>query len=269
MNREQSFLSGIYAKWDKAVAVIGISGLGLKIIACVIMLIDHAAMAVVQYYLNFHVGDLEFDAFRRLGNLYAGMRLVGRVAFPIFCFLLVEGFLHTKNFRKYALRLFLFGLISEPVFDLALFGQPVYMRYQNVYFTLLFGLLCIRLLQQIQERKLPYLEKAPAFVLVVLSLIALGGSMAAAWYCRTDYSFKGVLAIALMYQFRRSRILRIVLGEAPFYYEPAAFFSAIPISLYNGKRGSIKSEPVRYFFYVFYPLHLLVLYLISVGLGCR
>lgn len=130
------------------------SGSTLKIIALVSMLIDHMAAVLLPYpmmehgvyYLGF---SLEYAA-TVLGEGPAGWlyilyqimrRLLGRLAFPIYCFLLVEGFERTHSRAKYALRLFLFTIISEVPFDLAFNGRIFYTHYQNVFFTLFLGVL--------------------------------------------------------------------------------------------------------------------------------
>ncbi len=273
---------GITELRDRAVHRIGFSGTALKIIACVIMVVDHAGLAVLNPYINVNVGNMTYEKYVGLTELLANMRLIGRIAFPIFCFLLVEGFLHTRSFWKYVRNLAIFAVISEPAFDLSLFQRPVYFKYQNVYFTLLIGLLCLGLLKLLMERpeRLFYIGKrgrmeevkgkaVPEWLVFLSCIAVVSGSMAIAWFLKTDYSFKGVLVIVLMYLFRRNIALRLVLGELPLYYEPAAFFSMIPLFLYNNKRGGLKSAFFKYFFYAFYPLHLTILYLISAGLGCR
>ena len=117
-----------------------LSGTALKRIACLSMLIDHIGAAL-----------LENGLFRQNAVWQGGirldfvMRMAGRLAFPIYCFLLVEGFVHTHDFRKYALRMLGFALLSEFPFDWAFFSG-VYWGHQNVYFTLLLGLLAMKAL---------------------------------------------------------------------------------------------------------------------------
>ena len=108
----------------------GISGYWLKVIAVVSMLIDHTSAVILE-----QIPGLENPAFL--------MRIIGRAAFPIYCFLLVEGFYHTRSRAKYAGRLFLFALISEVPFDLAFSRRMWDFSSNNVFFTLLFGLLVI------------------------------------------------------------------------------------------------------------------------------
>ena len=106
----------------------GISGYWLKVIAVVSMLIDHTSAVILE-----QIPGLENPAFL--------MRIIGRLAFPIYCFLLVEGFMHTRDREKYALRLGCFAAVSEIPFDLAFNGKVLEVGYQNVFFTLLLGLL--------------------------------------------------------------------------------------------------------------------------------
>ena len=108
----------------------GISGYWLKLIAVISMLIDHTSAVILE-----QIPGLEAPAFF--------MRIIGRLAFPIYCFLLVEGFYHTRSRAKYAGRLFLFALISEVPFDLAFSRRMWDFSSNNVFFTLLFGLLVI------------------------------------------------------------------------------------------------------------------------------
>ncbi|MCR4657646.1 MAG: conjugal transfer protein TraX [Lachnospiraceae bacterium] len=262
-SRLESGLDGIIAK-------IGLSGVALKLIASVIMVIDHAAVAVLNPYIEVNVGNMSFETFKSMNDLYGIMHnKIGRIAFPIFCFLLVEGFLHTKNVWKYARNLLIFAFISEVFFDLALFRNPFDLKHQNVYFTLLLGLICMYLLQSVMERRFSFLKGFHPVMIYALSILAVGLCMGIAYLLRTDYSYKGVLAISLMYLFRKNRFAKCVIGEIPFEYEPFAFFSIIPLLLYNNSRGRLGHKGFKYAFYAFYPAHLFILYLISYALGCR
>ncbi|MBP3913178.1 MAG: hypothetical protein J6D14_02080, partial [Lachnospiraceae bacterium] len=122
----------------------GLSGAVLKMIAVITMTIDHVGKGIVQQKIlknpEIVSGLLSRDDLRRLYDL---MRDIGRIAFPIYCFLLVEGFLHTRSRAKYCIRLFLFALISEIPFNLGLYGTLWYKAHNNVFFELGAGLLAV------------------------------------------------------------------------------------------------------------------------------
>lgn len=243
----------------------GLSGSTLKTIAVITMLIDHAAAAVLARFLI--VGQapkragwiswlMECDM---LGQVYRGMRNVGRIAFPIFCFLLVEGFLHTANQKKYALRLGMFALISEIPFDLAFNGRVLEFHYQNVFFTLFLGLLTMMACHW-TEKQIKWSAIPRTLLLMIEVLIGMG----AAELLATDYGGTGVWCIMVLYLFRQRRAWQVLAGCLSFFWwELPAVFAFIPIALYNGKRG----WNIKYFFYLFYPIHLLLLYLISWAYG--
>ncbi len=136
----------------------GIPGSTLKLLAIFVMLIDHIAATVLSNILvsvNFFMmgsAASQDPYYQTMSAVYFIMRLVGRLGFPLFCFLLVEGFIHTRNKLKYVIRLALFCLISEIPFDLAFSGQVFYMGYQNVFFTLLIGFVVMCGFQGISER---------------------------------------------------------------------------------------------------------------------
>ncbi len=216
----------------------GISGSTIKIIAMISMLVDHTAIVFVK-------GNPE---------LYTMMRQwIGRMAFPIFCYLLVEGFLHTGNRFKYAGRLFLFALISEIPMDMALYGGFPDWKHQNVLFTLLLGLLMLWGMELAQKKLknvwMQWLAQGILFAAVAL--------LAQVTYC--SYQWKGIFAIASLYLFRKIKSEQIIAGCVAFCWEPTALLAFVPIALYNGKRGL----KLKYIFYLFYPAHLVMLYLLA------
>ena len=227
------------------------SGSALKWFAVLIMLVDHIGACLLEVFVLNYYGVSPLAG--RIDNLYFWLSLdsvlrgIGRAAFPIFCFLLVEGAVHTRSPRKYLLRLASFALISEIPFDLALNNQPFYWGTQNVFFTLLAGLLVIQAFQ-----RSPGQEWRGMLALAVLG--------AAAELCGTDYGAIGVAVIAVMYLLRErfwaasvlSLILLVLLARIEIFSIPAFLI----LALYNGKRGR---QP-KYFFYVFYPVHLLILW---------
>lgn len=177
-----------------------------------------------------------------------GHALYRRIGFPIFCFLLIEGFFHTSSKKKYAIRLFLFALLSEFPFDYALFDSPVNLDYQNVFFTLFLGLLTIwginTLCHKAGNQTRLWIGKI---------LIAAAGCLAA-WLLQTDYDYKGIILILLLYLFHDQKFLCTLVSCLSLLWEAPACLAFIPINLYNGKRGI----SLKYFFYLFYPVHLLV-----------
>ena len=220
----------------------GISGSTLKLIAIVSMLIDHTGATVVAALSNMPAFTQDAAARAQIRQLYTVMRGVGRLAFPIFCFLLVEGFLHTRSKEKYAQRLFLFALLSEIPFDWALKNHWFFPRKQNVYFTLLFGLLALWGISCLEGK-------------VVLQLAVLVAAMRAAALLQTDYGLRGVFEIEVIYLLRHNRLLQCLGGAAAISWENWAPLSFVPAYLYNGKRGL----RLKYVFYFFYPAHLMVL----------
>ena len=224
----------------------GLSGSTLKLIACATMLIDHTGAALVNQIIS--SGSLrqnDYETWQKLVYLYKWMRGIGRLAFPIFCFLIVEGFFYTRSVRKYCERMFLFALISEFPFDYALKASVPFWQKQNVYFTLLISLLCLCLLEKLRG-------------MAVVQFIAVFASMSLANVLMTDYNFKGVFLIVMLYFFHDYRLYQCVAGAAAIAWEQWAPLSYILCFLYNGKRGL----RLRYFFYFFYPGHLIVLGLI-------
>lgn len=137
----------------------GISGSTLKIIAIITMLIDHIGAGVLGRLLVVRgmneAADLNawIDANSTLVITYQMMRFVGRLAFPIFCFLLIEGFEHTHDVKKYALRLLSFCLVSEIPFDLLFNGKILESGYQNVFFTLFIGLMVMWGFQAVENQE--------------------------------------------------------------------------------------------------------------------
>ncbi len=230
----------------------GICGSTLKLIAIVTMLIDHIGAAICgRYLLIAGFGNIA------LYDTYRTMRMIGRVAFPIFCFLLVEGFQKTGNAKKYATRLGVFAVISEIPFDLAFKSSMIEFSYQNVYFTLFIGLLTMIGVDRICRT---CFQKEMQIVLSV-AIVCAGAGLAE--LLRTDYGATGVFCIMLLYVFRKKRLHQIVAGCIAFAGKSTAPLAFIPIAFYNGKRGL----SLKYVFYAFYPVHLVVLFLICMMLG--
>lgn len=234
----------------------GFSGSTLKIVAIITMLIDHIGAVVLEPLISgFNPVDLVLDPKSSYDTLYVLSRSIGRIAFPLFCFLLVEGFVHTSNVKKYALRLGIFALISEIPFDLAFRnGNLVDFSYQNVFFTLLIGLGALYLIEKYKNNN------------KILTLVSFIGACALAELLRTDYGMMGIIPIVVFYVTRGFKKRQVIGGFLSFLFEAPLFllvYVSLPlIYFYNGKRGL----SLKYIFYAFYPCHLLILYMIKIYL---
>ncbi|MCD7724746.1 MAG: conjugal transfer protein TraX [Clostridiales bacterium] len=250
-----------------------LSGAVLKTIACISMLIDHFSAIVLWAYVrqSAEAGNPNIQ----LKNLYNGGRAIGRIAFVLFAYLLVEGFRYTRSRGRFLLRLGIFALLSEIPYDLAFEGKWLEGSSQNVFFTLFLGLLALTLWEWGGRRGSVWRQYG------AVALCAL-----AAYYLRTDYQYIGVLLIFVLYlthdvglpwqmtasgvvlllgtwsanclrygeSYSLSYLFQFSLREM---YGMAAF---VPIAFYDGSRG--KQLP-KWFWYGFYPIHLLLLYGIS------
>lgn len=229
-----------------------LSGSTLKIIACICMFIDHF-FHLLRYFFGGYVSTLDYDSIKRFNTIYRIGRDIGRVAFPIFCFLLVEGFLHTRNLIRYFLRLLVMALASEHAFNLLYSGQHLDKEGQNVFFTLLIALLTIWGISKIRD-----IAALNSDLSTVLTLLIILAGCVAAYFLKTDYSYHGVLSVAVIYLLHENRILTCLGGALTFTWEPWAVPAFIPIFFYNGKRG-LKA---KYIFYLFYPLHIYFIFFI-------
>lgn len=202
----------------------------LKMIAIIAMLIDHVGAVLFPQYIE--------------------LRIIGRLAFPIFAYTLVEGFIYTHDVYKYMKRLGLLALISEVPFDLAFFGTWLEFSHQNVFFTLFFGIFMLYLIVKAPTkfRKIIYV--------VILLLISD--------YLCMDYGSWGLFMILIYYLYREKKVTKLLgIGIINIfcmgYIQKYAALAAIPIWFHNGKQG----PKCKMFFYGFYPIHLILLYLIQ------
>lgn len=135
----------------------GLSGSALKWIAVGTMLLDHIGAVLIERQVWPLLSETGSTVFLGFGmdvwyEIDLALRLVGRLAFPLFAFLLVEGFLHTRNVKTYALWMGAFALASEIPFDLAFRGRFLEFGFQNIFFTLLLGLLAVWGMQEFEEK---------------------------------------------------------------------------------------------------------------------
>lgn len=215
----------------------------IKIIACVTMILDH-----IKYS----------------GTIFENFftEYLGRLSFPLFAFLIVEGYTHTSNLKKYYKRLFIFGLISQVpfMFFRTLVGE---WKMLNIMFTLLFGLICINTYDKIKKK---YIS-----IPIVIAIIFLGQIL------KVDYEWFGVATVFIMYLLRNNKkLLPLVYGIIIFIYYYSivgseyilltrnvllmlfTWSSTFIINMYNGEKG----KSIKYFFYWFYPVHMLIVYLL-------
>ena len=219
-----------------------LSGSWLKIIAMATMLVDHVAYFLLRGQAEWM--EPLFAVGSRQVSCYFLMRCVGRLAFPLFAFLIVEGFRHTRSRRAYGRNLLLFALLSEMPWRL------LHPAGHNVMFTLLLGFLGMWAIERFRSSR-----RRQAAALLGLCVFA--------FVFRADYGVAGFAFILLLYVLRRHLLLQAIIGSCmlPMRWVPGLAF--IPIALYNGRRGFIRGRWAKYLFYAFYPLHLLLLWLVQ------
>ena len=234
----------------------GLNGSVLKYIAIITMLIDHIG-AILVAPMVYQPGRMSMCNPEHIWTFYEVLRSIGRIAFPIFCFFLVEGFFYTRNVKKYAFRLFLFAIISEIPFNLGFYGKMFYLGGQNVYFTLLIGLGVMIGLKYVDSKEI---QSEGKLVAARIAVTAAGCLLAV--ILETDYHMYGILSIVVLYMYRLegNKLKQLIMGAITFLWEPWALLAFPLLYLYNGKRGK---QP-KYLFYAFYPIHILVLYGISI-----
>jgi len=239
-----------------------------KVIAIISMLIDHIAAS----------GLIPLSS-----PCYTVCRVIGRLAFPLFCFCIAEGLRHSKNRKRYIIRLFVFALISEVPFDLLFHKTFFTWDGQNVIFTLLLAVvgitvfeqpdLLVKMMQKFEKNPNTYAYQNADWVMksFILGICALLG-----YLLKTDYAWFGVCLVYVIYftgrwskPKRYATIATYIIGYGLIQtlagsgmmttlYWFAASTSLILIMLYNNKKG----KDLKWLFYIFYPAHMLILYLI-------
>ena len=213
-----------------------LDGTALKLIAVTAMILDH-------------VGDNFFPD-------QIWMRIIGRMALPIFTFCIAEGFSHTKARRRYLCRMGLFALLSEIPFDLVTSGKVLEFSHQNIMMTFFWAILGLMIYEQVRNRRYGQILGAAVLLLFLVSSLFLG----------LDYQILAVGLIILYYLLRNKAPLinnlaamayHVLLRNVGIYWFGVLGF--VPVLLYNGKRG----RGLKWFFYLFYPLHLLAIYILK------
>lgn len=235
----------------------------LKLFAIIIMTIDHTGHMLGIDYIdgrNYLSHVFTYDQ-------YMMLRTIGRLAFPIFCYMIVEGYFHTRNVWKYGVRLLIFALVSQIPFNL-MQTREIYTPgcNTNVFFTLCLGLMAVAVLdtchKKAKEMKKDPMnslgQRAGIYAIGVVFAITM---MLIAETLKTDYHSLGVIIILCFYIFRGKPVRLFLSVYLAIYYmsdqlELYALYAFIPILLHNKKKG----PGMKYFFYVYYPLHITVLF---------
>lgn len=225
------------------------------------MFIDHVGACVIKPYTDAHLETMGYQMMRRLDTSYNACRIIGRIAFPIFVFMLVQGFFLTRSRLRYFLRLLLFVVISEIPYDLARKHKLVAWDTQSVMITLTIGFLVLVALDNIS--KLPISPTLHGIFMV----IPIAAGCVLAHYAKCDYEFKGILMIAGFYLiyplFHLERKSFVLCGGTLFFWEWmnnwtrfTGSIALLPLLFYNGEKG----RDTKRLLYLFYPLHLLLVY---------
>ena len=215
----------------------------LKMVALIFMIIDH---------IGYCMGDKGIV-----------LRYIGRLSFPVFAFLIVEGFKHTSDRVKYVIRMIGFAAISEIPFNLLLTGNMFYRSHQNVMFTYALALIMLGIIDYIRTVTFDYYKASILEFTVVIGICAIS------LIFRTDYYVLGPMLIWIFYRWDEDYIATFIMALMLFIIgmEITAIFSLIIIFMYNGKKSNrIRSQKMavinKYFFYIAYPLHMLVLWIV-------
>lgn len=240
---------------------INISSCSLHILAMLCMLLDHMWATVLPNAV--------------------WMTCVGRIVYPIFAFMLVEGYYHTKNIKRYFIRLFAFALVSEIPFDLMYGNMPWYPYHQNVLWTFLIALLGMCLLERCRRKMLETKSAQKVVYMLAIGLVILV-SFLLGFVLMVDYYGVGILTVYVFYFFRERKWWQLLGQFVCLYYlnvellgglyypisiggvelelvqQGIALLALLPIWLYHGRQG-YHAKWFQYLCYAFYPVHILVL----------
>ena len=231
----------------------------LQLVAMVTMLIDHIGVMLIMngklygYQEKLYRYVITLDEAKLYAILYTICRTIGRISFPIFAFLFVEGFLRSQNLFKYFIRLLLLAIVSEIPFDLMVFNKWYDFSTQNVIWTYIVNFIILIFIKKIYDMY-------PIFQLI---LTIIGGGIC--YIIKSDYAIEGTILIFIYYSFKLDRNLRTLFtGITTFIYTiskryGAGAISAFFIHFYDGTKGPLELKKVHY---IFYPLHMFILYLI-------
>ena len=225
------------------------SGAQLKYIAFLSMLVDHVNKALIYPFLS---GE---GILQRISDAFD---ILGRIAFPLFAFFLVEGFFKTGNRKKYLASLLIFGIISEIPFDMALSGVFFESNSNNIMFTLALMLITIWIIDTLKEK----MQNMSKYIWYPFSFVIVGIMCIISMVTGLDYEYHAIMIGYLFYIFYNKRVFAIFLGYLAIFKEVWSLLGFSLILTYNGKRG----KQNKLFNYCFYPVHLLILGILRIFL---
>lgn len=237
----------------------------LKLFAIIIMTIDHIGAII-------GTERFEDSNYITISNLipydtYVLLRSIGRLAFPIFCYLIAEGFFYTRNVYKYALRLLIFAFVSQIPFSLGIHKLFINYKELNVFFTLTLGLISIIIVDKCITLYKKNKDTETKYLFILLSVICTLIITLFANFLTSDYEWYGVLLVLSFYLLKDKYICQLlIIGYITYLFcnknihdiQMLSLYALIPIWLHNHKKG----PGLKYFFYLYYPLHQIVLYFI-------
>lgn len=226
-----------------------LSGAQLKYIAFLSMLIDHTNKALIYPILN--EGILQ-----HISNLFD---IIGRIAFPLFAFFVVEGFFKTKNRKKYLTNLFVFAVISEVPFDMFLTSTFFNTRANNVLFTLALSLITIWIIDILKNK----LENKPPTLWYLVSVVVIIISCFISMQFGLDYEHHSIIIVYLFYIFYNKPVVGCALAYLSIIAEVWSILGFGLVLTYNGERGK-QNKIINYWFY---PVHLLILGILRMYFG--
>lgn len=228
-----------------------LSGANLKFIAIISMLVDHTNKALIYPNLVSSTGFLAV-----VSNIFD---IIGRIAFPLFCFMIVEGFFKTRSRKRYLLNLLIFGVISEVPFDMFTTASFFNMNWQNIMFTLALVLVTIWIIDVLKMK----MQNKPKLLWYFASLIIVGVMCIVAMLSSLDYEHHAILIGYFFYLFHDMPVFAIPFGYASMYNQPWALLGFGLTLTYNGERGK-QNKMLNYWFY---PVHLLILGILRICFG--
>ena len=233
----------------------GLTKTKLQILAIVAMLCDHVAKVIIYPVIISCYSNGWLSSHSYVLRMYDALVFLGKISFPIFAFFIVEGYFKTHDIYLYMKRLFLFAILSEIPYDLATSGKIINFDKQNVIWTLLVGLVCLFIIDYSKNSKFGLCKAigSVSFILLIANFLNLDWRV-----------YPGIVMILWFYLAHKSKKICLLLGYCLMVpnvgFMSGAELSFLLLYFYNQRRG----RGNKWLFYIFYPAHVLVLYLIQI-----